>query len=257
MKKQKDIDKLFCDKCDDFVEYDIESVKESRNILNQEEIEIDAKVAVCKKCKTKLFHEQLDTENQKRAFDKFREKKNILSVKEIKGIRKKYQLTQKEISKLLGWGEITYHRYEKGSLPDQTHNNQLRLIKEPANVRVLLENNANNLSSKTIKKLSKRLEELLDNENKVEVTLPEELYEKIKMKAQKDKMNVSEYLLFLITKEYAADKAEKEKRKLKKDIQASILRYKTSPAAVWNQKSISEARVKYQVKNKKGKTKSF
>ena len=72
MQKQKDIDKLFCDKCDDFVEYDIESVKESRNILNQEEIEIDAKVAVCKNCKTKIFHEQLDSENQKRAFDKFR-----------------------------------------------------------------------------------------------------------------------------------------------------------------------------------------
>jgi len=210
-------------------------------------------VAVCKNCKTKIFHEQLDSENQKRAFDKFREKKNILSVKEIKDIRKKYQLNQKEISRLLGWGEITYHRYEKGSLPDQTHNNQLRLIKDPTNVRVLLENNSDNLSSKTIKKLSKRLEELLDKENKVEVTLPEELYKKIKIKAQKDKMNVSEYLLFLITKEYAADKAEKEKQQLKKDIQTSILRYKNSSAAVWNRKSISEARVKYQVKNKKGK----
>ena len=251
MQKQKDIDKLFCDKCDDFVEYDIESVKESRNILNQEEIEIDAKVAVCKNCKTKLFHEQLDRENQKRAFDKFREKKNILSVKEIKDIRKKYQLTQKEISRLLGWGEITYHRYEKGSLPDQTHNNQLILIKEPANVKVLLKNNSDNLSRKTIKKLSERLEELLDNENTVGVTLPEELYKKIKMKAQKDKMKISEYLLFLITKEYTADKAEKEKDKLKRDIQTSILRYKTSPAAVWNQKSISEERVKYKVKNKK------
>ena len=158
MKNPKDINKLFCDKCDDFVEYDIESVKESRNILNQEEIEIDARVAVCKNCKTKLFHEQLDRENQKRSFDKFREKKNILSVKEIQDIRKKYQLTEKEMSRLLGWGEITYHSYEKGSLPDQTHNNQLRLIKEPANVKVLLENNSDNLSSKTIKKLSKRLE---------------------------------------------------------------------------------------------------
>lgn len=77
MKKPKDIDKLFCNKCDDFVEYDIESVKESRNILIQEEIEIDARVAVCKNCKTELFHKQLDRKNQKRTFDKFREKKNL------------------------------------------------------------------------------------------------------------------------------------------------------------------------------------
>jgi putative zinc finger/helix-turn-helix YgiT family protein len=257
MQESKDVDKLFCDKCDNFVEYDIESVKESRNILNQEEIEINAKVAVCKNCKTKLFHEKLDRENQKKAFDKFREKKNILSVEEIKNIRKKYKLTQKEISKLLGWGEITYHRYEKGSLPDQTHNNQLRLIKEPSNVKVLLENNSDNLSSKTNEKLNKRLEEMIANKNKVEVTLPAELYKKIKMKAEKDKMRISEYLLFLITKEYAAEKAEKDKSKLKKEIQSSILRYKTSPAVVWNQKSMSEEKVKYKIKNKKSKNKSI
>ncbi|PUU86445.1 MAG: XRE family transcriptional regulator [Halanaerobium sp.] len=243
MQESKDIDKLFCDKCDDFVEYNIESIQESRNILNQEEIEINAKVAVCKNCKEKLFNEKLDMENQKRAFDKFREKKNILSVKEI--------------SRLLGWGEITYHRYEKGSLPDQTHNNQLRLIKEPSNVKILLENNSDNLSSKTNEKLNKRLEEMIANKNKVEVTLPAELYKKIKMKAEKDKMRISEYLLFLITKEYAAEKAEKDKSKLKKEIQSSILRYKTSPAAVWNQKSISEEKVKYKIKNKKSKNKSI
>jgi hypothetical protein len=93
------------------------------------------------------------------------------------------------MSRLLGWGEITYHRYENGSLPDQSHNNQLRLIKEPSNVKILLENNSDNLSSKTIKKLNKRLEEMIANKNKVEVTLPEELYKQIKMKAEKDKMN--------------------------------------------------------------------
>lgn len=253
MQASKDVDKLFCDKCDGFVEYDIESIKESRNILNQEEIEINAEVAVCKNCKTKLFHEKLDKENQKKAFDKFREKKNILSVKEIKSIRKKYKLTQKEISRLLGWGQITYHRYENGSLPDQTHNNQLRLIKEPSNVKVLLENNSDNLSSKTIEKLTLRLEELLDNKNRVEVTLPRELYKKIKIKADKDKISISEYLLFLITKEYAAEKAEKDKIKLKKDIQTSILRYITSSLTVWNQKSISEEKLKYIIKNKKEK----
>ena len=55
MQESKDVDKLFCDKCDNFVEYDIESVKESRNILNQEEIEINAKVAVCKNCNCLLY----------------------------------------------------------------------------------------------------------------------------------------------------------------------------------------------------------
>ena len=86
---------LYCDKCDDFVEY---------NIVEKEE------------------------ENQEKAFNIYRDKNNILYPEKIKEIRDKYGLTQKEMSKLLGWKDITYQRYENGSLPEQEHNEQLLLI---------------------------------------------------------------------------------------------------------------------------------
>lgn len=232
MQDLKKTEKLFCDKCNDFVDYTVENRKESRNILNQEEIEIDARVAICKKCGEELFHKKLDTKNQKKAFDRYREKKNILSVKEIKNIRKKYNLTQKEISKLLGWGEITYHRYEKGSLPDQTHNNQLRLIKDPKNVKILLKNNSKNLKDETIVKLNNQLKEIMDYKNKLEINLPGELYRKIKIKADKDGMTMSEYALFLLTKEYSIEKAKEDNRELLRK-KNNFLRNITSSKAIW------------------------
>ena len=157
---------IYCDKCDDFVEYNIVEKEEERNIMGKDNIIIDSKIAICNHCGTELFHKELEERNQEKAFNLYRDKNNILYPEKIKAIRDKYGLTQKEMSKLLGWGDITYHRYENGSLPDQAHNTLLLLIKDPKNVRMIIENNKHNLSSKTLDKLKNRLEELLDKKDK-------------------------------------------------------------------------------------------
>lgn len=157
---------IYCDKCDDFVEYNIVEKEEERNIMGKEKIKVHSRIAVCNKCSTELFHKELEEENQEKAFNIYRDRNNILYPEKIKAIRDKYGLTQKEMSKLLGWGDITYHRYENGSLPDQAHNTLLLLIEDPKNVRMIIENNKHNLSSETLDKLKNRLEELLDKKDK-------------------------------------------------------------------------------------------
>jgi len=42
----------------------------------------------------------------------------MLSPYEIRELRKRYGLTQKELSLLLGWGSVTMSRYENGALQD-------------------------------------------------------------------------------------------------------------------------------------------
>jgi len=157
---------IYCDKCDDFVEYNIVEKEEERNVMGKDNIIIDSKIAICNHCGTELFHKELEERNQEKAFNLYRDKNNILYPEKIKAIRDKYGLTQKEMSNLLGWGDITYHRYENGSLPDQAHNTLLLLIEDPKNVRIIIENNKHNLSSKTLDKLKNRLEELLDKKDK-------------------------------------------------------------------------------------------
>lgn len=70
--------------------------------------------------------------NLLKAKDEYRKKKGLLTSKQIKQIREKYQLTQAEFSFLLGLGEITITRYEKKLIQDETYDSLMRLVKENA-----------------------------------------------------------------------------------------------------------------------------
>ena len=218
---------LYCNQCDDFVQYEVIEEKETYNIMDKEEITINAKIAICEKCNNKLFHEEFDTQNQKKAFDIYRKNNNLLFPEEIKNIRKKYNLTQKQMSNLLGWGEITYHRYEKGCLPDQAHNNQMMLIKEPLNVYRILKSGNHNLDIKIEKKLRNRVSELINGEHKKDLTinLPSDLYRKIQFESEKYGMKtVKEYVLYLLTKYHYEEKMESVKKQTKRETERKILK---------------------------------
>jgi transcriptional regulator with XRE-family HTH domain len=62
----------------------------------------------------------------------------MLQPEEIRNWRKGYGLTQKELSSLLGWGEVSLSRYENGALQDEAHEKLLRLAMEPHNLLKLI-----------------------------------------------------------------------------------------------------------------------
>ena len=67
-------------------------------------------------------------DNLLRARDSYRFKHNLLTSAEIIRIRKKYGLNQKELSNILGWGNITVSRYETTHIQDETYDGLLRMI---------------------------------------------------------------------------------------------------------------------------------
>ena len=69
-------------------------------------------------------------ENLLRGRDAYRAKYGLLTSDQIIGIRKKYTLTQKELSNLLGWGDITISRYETKQIQEETYDNLLRMLKD-------------------------------------------------------------------------------------------------------------------------------
>jgi len=195
------VDTIYCEKCDDFVEYKQKSKEETYTIKN-EKINIDAKVAYCKECGKEIFHEELDKKNQRKVFDIYRERHNLLSPEEIKETRIKYGLNQKEVSQLLGWGEITYHRYENGAVPDSAHNNQLLLIQDPKNIKYLLKKGNTKLDQNKENELLDKINKLLDSKNKLELHLPKTFYNELKRKASNNDMELDDYASFLITQKY-------------------------------------------------------
>jgi len=215
------VDTIYCEKCDDFVKYEVKN-KEETYTVKGEEIKIDAKVAYCKNCRKEIFYEELDKENQRKVFDIYRERHNLLSPEDIKDIRLKYSLNQREMSQLLGWGEITCHRYENGAAPDSAHNNQLLLMKDPNNVKKLLKDGTTKLDPDKKEKLLDTVNELLNSKNKLEIHLPKAFYNELKMKANNNDMWLDEYVTFLITKEYHEEKTERKIQQYESSIKRQI-----------------------------------
>lgn len=68
--------------------------------------------------------------NLQRARDSYRIKNKLLTSKEIANIRKKYNLTQLEFSRLLGLGDITITRYESKMIQEPTYDSMIRLVEK-------------------------------------------------------------------------------------------------------------------------------
>ena len=67
-------------------------------------------------------------ENLLKARNAYRRMKGLLTSEEIVDFRKKFGLSQVDLSRLLGWGDVTISRYESKTIQDSTYDNELRLI---------------------------------------------------------------------------------------------------------------------------------
>lgn len=72
--------------------------------------------------------EELLRKNSLAQKDAYRNKVGLLTSSEIKRIRNKYTISQKEFSEVLGWGQATIIRYENHQVQDRAHDNILRKI---------------------------------------------------------------------------------------------------------------------------------
>jgi len=162
----------FCPNCEEFTEVELRKEKEVYNVRG-EPTEIEAEVTICQKCGEKIFNEERDSRNLERAYSLYRKNHNLLSPDEILKTRERYGLSQRALSRLLGWGEITIHRYENGAIQDNVHDSTLRLIEDPQNMQKFFEANRNKLSSYTTAKLEKRIADFLqeDKEQAFQITL--------------------------------------------------------------------------------------
>ena len=96
------------------------------------------------------------------AYKEYRRRHGMMQPKEIRELRHRYGLTQKEFCKLLGWGEVTLSRYENGALQDDTHNTILQMIKDPRNLLSIIELHGDFLAEEKKNNLIGLLENVLE-----------------------------------------------------------------------------------------------
>ena len=148
-----------CLECGKVVEPRIEKRTEVLPVRG-EDTEVVAQVGVCPECGADMSVEVLDEATLVAAFNMYRQKHNLMAPEEMKRLRERYGLSVRAFSLLLGWGEITAHRYESGSLQDAAHEAALRLAEEPANIRIFLTANGHRLTTRQRAGLERHLQAL-------------------------------------------------------------------------------------------------
>ena len=146
--------KVYCPYCKKEVEYKIEQreLKEFRGI----EVNTFENVAICNECNQDLYVNKIEDENNERIYKIYREKANIIKAEDIVKLREKYDISQRELTALLGFGKMTINRYERGGLPTKSQSDYIKLLIENEDKFIEKVNEAyenNNITEKTYKKI--------------------------------------------------------------------------------------------------------
>ena len=101
---------------------------------------MSVKVPFCKNCGAFVRDEEIENEIAERANKKIRESLGILHRADIIEIVSQYDVSQKFLSKILGWGEITLTRYINNNFtPNKANSEKLKSIKDPYVLKRILD----------------------------------------------------------------------------------------------------------------------
>lgn len=119
---------IYCPYCRKDVDYKVE--KREFRVYRGIEVNTFENVAVCKLCNQDLYVAELEDANIKRISQIYKEKEEIISPEEIVELRKKYNISQRELTGILGFGKMTINRYERGAAPTKSQSEYLKLLIE-------------------------------------------------------------------------------------------------------------------------------
>lgn len=147
--------KHYCPYCNSEEKYRIEKriIEEYKGV----KVEVEENITFCEKCSNEIIVNNIEDENLSRLYEKYREVQGTVSPNDIVNLREKYNLSQRELTSILGWGKMTINRYENGSLPTKSHSDYLvDLIKDEKRLleKAKIAYGKNQITEKTFNKLS-------------------------------------------------------------------------------------------------------
>jgi putative zinc finger/helix-turn-helix YgiT family protein len=128
--------KEICANCDKETQIELICAKEPIEVRG-ETIKVDTKYFRCTGCGEE-FENTRGYGALEVAYREYRRRHEMLQPEAIYEWRKRYGLTQQELTRLLGWGGATLNRYENGALQDEAHEKMLRLAMDPHNLLKLI-----------------------------------------------------------------------------------------------------------------------
>jgi putative zinc finger/helix-turn-helix YgiT family protein len=163
MFKQIKTIKTMCPECQMDRQVQYGTIEENVS-LRGENIKVLSKIFYCPEGDHYFSNFEDEEEKIQFVYREFRKRRNILQPEEIVNIRKKYGLSQSEFCLFLGYGKKTLARYETGAIPDDSHNNFIKLVEDTDSFQTHFNNIKSRLPVKLKRKIEKRLLELQTKE---------------------------------------------------------------------------------------------
>lgn len=117
----------YCVECGDYCEFTTKKVKE-KFVVREIEVNVEITKAFCAACGEVVVCEEIEKENDIIVFDAYKKAVGLLTSKELIEIRKKRNITQKQMAEILGLGEKDITRFENGSIQSFSTDKLLRNI---------------------------------------------------------------------------------------------------------------------------------
>lgn len=137
--------KVFCEECRRDVSYRVFD-KPMEGVIKGEKFCYNGKYATCTDCGKEVYVEEFHDHNLRALYEEYRKFSGIISLDTILKIPKKYAIGKRPLSRLLGWGELTFSRYCEGDIPTRQYSDVLqRIYDDPRLYNQILEQNKGNL----------------------------------------------------------------------------------------------------------------
>lgn len=134
-------------------------------------------VPFCKKCGAFVRDEETENKIEERANKKIRESLGILHSEEIIEIVSQYNASQKFLSRMLGWGEITLTRYINNNFtPNRANSEKLKSIRDPYVLKRILDDRVEESEGEILKEIAfiklrdsvnRQIENIKDREGRI------------------------------------------------------------------------------------------
>lgn len=128
--------------------------------VKEKEIEFEEYYVIDPNTGEEVFDRNIEIENDLRLYDVYKKQVNLLTSVEIKAIRKKYEMNQKEFALAIGLGEITIHRFENGSIQTESVDSIIKLSEDPDIMYNFLIKNQSNFTEDEYLKFLKKVDSL-------------------------------------------------------------------------------------------------
>ena len=158
------MDMVLCEFCNDFVKYDIKIEKKKENI-DGIEVVYNKKRTYCKECKQEIFVNKILDENVLELQRVYRNKIGIITVQEIEKIVDMYGVGKRNLSKLLGFGELTLTRYLDLDMPTKVYSDVLFKVLDYKEMLIIAKFNKDKVTEKTYEKLLENIKIISQSEN--------------------------------------------------------------------------------------------